>query len=243
MTHPIDDQVLCESGRPQFICCFSSLLASLRSVEVHTREPTMSPSSIPPTPPGPPHSQQQQQLLLQAHLPHEERLSKAWRTMGTAVAGVLQKAEKAGSEPTVDRYRDLDKGVVLFLQARMEFHRLLSHVEAKLRGKAEELESSETYVRTQPRLGGSRKRRKLDDEARLRRELEQETLADEAAAAGAGAGVAPHGDGGDVAAPVVIDESNAPDEQTVEAGSASYGRDGSLGVDASTTPDLPPLLL
>ena len=57
--------------------------------------------------------------------------------------------------------RELEECIVLFLRTRREFHRLLSHVEAKLQGKAEEMESLETYVRTQPRIGHNTKRRRL----------------------------------------------------------------------------------
>ena len=38
----------------------------------------------------------------------------------------------------------------------------MSHVEAKLQGKAQEMESLECYVRTQPRLG---KRKRMEDDA------------------------------------------------------------------------------
>jgi len=103
-------------------------------------------------------------------LPHEERLQKAWRIIGTTVANCISKAEKAtapNSEHTVrtnssekeTKKRELDESVVLFLRTRREFHRLLSHTEAKLQGKAEEMESLETYVRTQSRVGTRKRKR------------------------------------------------------------------------------------
>lgn len=90
-------------------------------------------------------------------LPHEQRLRKAWRVIGTTVANCMSKADKvaSGGHPK----RDLDESAVLFLRTRREFHRLLSHTEAKLQGKAEEMESLETYVRTQPRIGTRKRKR------------------------------------------------------------------------------------
>ena len=111
-------------------------------------------------------------------VPNEDRLQKAWRGLGTTVASCLSKAEKAATAknaatntstaatptPTTvvsndekeKTKRELEDCVALFLRTRREFHRLLSHVEAKLQGKAEEMESLETYVRTQPRIGSAR---------------------------------------------------------------------------------------
>ena len=95
----------------------------------------------------------------------------------STVAACLSKAEKAAAPAiavadeastnttTADMKqktkRELEECIVLFLRTRREFHRLLSHVEAKLQGKAEEMESLETYVRTQPRIGHNTKRRRL----------------------------------------------------------------------------------
>jgi hypothetical protein len=109
-------------------------------------------------------------------VPSEERLQKAWRGLGTTVASCLSKAEKAATAKNAatntstaattttvisndekeKTKRELDDCAALFLRTRREFHRLLSHVEAKLQGKAEEMESLETYVRTQPRIGSAR---------------------------------------------------------------------------------------
>ena len=62
-----------------------------------------------------------------------------------------------------ESFRDVDESVVQFLRTRIEFHRLLSHVEAKLQGKAGEMESLETYIATEPKVGEENcKKRKLE---------------------------------------------------------------------------------
>jgi hypothetical protein len=79
----------------------------------------------------------------------------------------MSKAEKAAASSSTRtsssekeaKRRELDESVVLFLRTRREFHRLLSHTEAKLQGKAEEMESLETYARTQPRVGTRKRKR------------------------------------------------------------------------------------
>lgn len=80
----------------------------------------------------------------------------------------MSKAEAAAAASQVQppnvavkdaKKRELDETVLLFLRTRREFHRLLSHTEAKLQGKAEEMESLETYVRTQPRVGNRKRKR------------------------------------------------------------------------------------
>lgn len=73
----------------------------------------------------------------------------------------MGKAEKAGADRTDANCRELNESVVTFLRTRMEWHRHLGHVEAKLQGKAQEMEALESYVRTQPRLG-KRKRSQED---------------------------------------------------------------------------------
>ena len=71
----------------------------------------------------------------------------------------MSKAEKAAAAKDA-KNRELDEAVAFFLRTRREFHRLLSHTEAKLQGKAEEMESLETYVRTQPRIGTRKRKRR-----------------------------------------------------------------------------------
>lgn len=87
------------------------------------------------------------------HLSYEERLPKLWRPLLSSVANCLTKAEKAAAEPTQTHCKELNDGVVTFLRTRVEWHRLLGNVQAKLQGQAQEREALEGYVRTQPRLG------------------------------------------------------------------------------------------
>ena len=88
-------------------------------------------------------------------------ISKAEKTAATAV-----QHQKQSDHPAVkEAFRDLDESVVTFLRSRIEFHHLLSRVEAKLRGKAEEMESLETYIAKEPKIGSDRqnKKRKLNE--------------------------------------------------------------------------------
>ncbi|VEU40311.1 unnamed protein product [Pseudo-nitzschia multistriata] len=103
----------------------------------------------------------------------EPRHRKVWRRVGSAVVNCLDTAEsasaaaaKASLAPSQAANQDafakkcrLDRTVAYFMEARREFHRMLSLTEAKLQGKEEEMQSLETYVRTQPRIG-SRKRKR-----------------------------------------------------------------------------------
>jgi hypothetical protein len=135
---------------------------------------------------------------------YEERLTRSLRTMETAAIQMLSKAEKsmaaqeqaqqqqqhqqrhqsqdaavASSEQQQaarESLKQLDESVVAFLKTRIEFLRLLSHIEAKLQGKAAEMEALETYIKTEPRVGSSKTKRKhseietgglTDDETRL----------------------------------------------------------------------------
>jgi hypothetical protein len=78
--------------------------------------------------------------------------------MASSIVNCFQKAEKADKETSSKNCKELDESVVTFLRTRMEWHRLISHVEAKLQDKAQEMEALETYTRTQPRLGKKQKR-------------------------------------------------------------------------------------
>lgn len=117
---------------------------------------------------------------------HEDRLFRSWRTVAHYVVLATNKAEKAASignvlSPTDDSnqqlqqqqttissneekktaVREVEKVVVEFLRARVEWGRLISTLEAKLQGKAEEMENLQQYVRCQPALGMSRKRKRI----------------------------------------------------------------------------------
>jgi len=95
------------------------------------------------------------------NLSYEERLPKIWRPLMSSIANCMSKAEKAGADSSQANCRELNESVVAFLRTRMEWHRLVGHVEAKLQGKAQEVEALEGYVRTQPRLG-KRKRNQYE---------------------------------------------------------------------------------
>ena len=73
----------------------------------------------------------------------------------------MTKAEKAALEPTQINCKELNDCVVTFLRTRVEWHRLLGNVQAKLQGQAQEREALEGFVRTQPRLG---KRKRLGNQ-------------------------------------------------------------------------------
>jgi hypothetical protein len=95
--------------------------------------------------------------------------------MGTAIVQMMGKAEKIsttklqpGQDPKAvqkEIMNEVDDAIIVFIRARMEFHRLLSRVEAKIQGKAEEMEALETYIRTQPKLGNHSRKRKLQQVA------------------------------------------------------------------------------
>lgn len=109
----------------------------------------------------------QDQQRKQHVLTQEERLQRGWTNIRyTAVASIERAqaastaAEKKNHQDFQSNVKELDKSVVHFLKYRIEYHRLLSQIEAKLLGKAQEREALETYVRTQPRLG-KRKRNRI----------------------------------------------------------------------------------
>jgi hypothetical protein len=91
--------------------------------------------------------QQQQQQVQQ-----QQQQQQPQPNQQTQSASSLQAARES--------FKQVDESVVTFLKTRMEFHRLLSQIEAKLLGKAEEIDSLETYIRTEPKIGniGNKKR-------------------------------------------------------------------------------------
>jgi hypothetical protein len=75
---------------------------------------------------------------------------------------VSQKEEKAVADPNKATLKELDECVVGFLRMRVDWGRLVSYLEAKLEGKAKEMEILQNYVRSQPKLGRKRKQREED---------------------------------------------------------------------------------
>ena len=125
----------------------------------HNKLPSQA-QQLPPTQSQKQQQQQQQKSQQHGYVSTEERLSKIWRSLASGVAvDIFPKAEKVATTPETHPQlaqlkKDLDHSVIQnFFKLRMEYHRLISHVEAKLQGKAQEREALETYVRTQPRLG------------------------------------------------------------------------------------------
>ena len=114
--------------------------------------------------------QQHQEQYKHRYYTHEERLSKDWRKLASGIVDIFQRAEAAATaaqssnadpQQVKKLQTELDRSVINnFLKTRMEFHRLISHVEARLQGKAQEREALETFVRTQPSLG---KRKREED--------------------------------------------------------------------------------
>lgn len=107
---------------------------------------------------------------------HEDRLSRTWRSLVHHVIAATSKAERAvmiqssgstsvedATTATKNALRDVDKLIVEFLRARIEWSRLISTLEAKLEGKVEEMENIQQYVRCQPVLG-MRKRKRMSCE-------------------------------------------------------------------------------
>eukprot|EP00429_Kryptoperidinium_foliaceum_P005229 CAMPEP_0176008928 /NCGR_PEP_ID=MMETSP0120_2-20121206/3991_1 /TAXON_ID=160619 /ORGANISM="Kryptoperidinium foliaceum, Strain CCMP 1326" /LENGTH=160 /DNA_ID=CAMNT_0017341715 /DNA_START=130 /DNA_END=612 /DNA_ORIENTATION=+ len=109
-------------------------------------------------------------------LPYEDRLPKIWRHLVSSMANSLHKAEKAGADSSQENCRELNDSVVTFLRTRMEYHRILGNVEAKLQGREQEREALEGYVRTQPKLG--KRKRKQEDLAAAELQSEIQKVAD-----------------------------------------------------------------
>ena len=94
---------------------------------------------------------------------HEDRLSRTWRSLGSYLLTATSKSEKAAKEANKAILKDIDESVVNFLKTRVEWGRLVSYLEAKLQGKAKEIETMQHYVRSQPTIGIRRKRKRLEE--------------------------------------------------------------------------------
>jgi len=88
----------------------------------------------------------------------EDRLARTWRSLASSVVVAGQKAERCAADKNNRTLKELDDVVVGFLRTRVEWGRLISYLEAKLEGKAQEMETLQQYVKTQPSLGRKRKR-------------------------------------------------------------------------------------
>ena len=99
------------------------------------------------------------------HLHHEDLLLRTWRSIAHSVAIVTGKAEKLASvdlssSVTTDHvHKELNEATMGFLRSHVEWGRSISYLEAKLEGRAAEMEGLQHYVRTHPCLKRKRKRR------------------------------------------------------------------------------------
>jgi hypothetical protein len=92
----------------------------------------------------------------------EDLLLRTWRSIAHSVALVTGKAEKVATAATdVDReaaMKELKEASIGFLRNYVDWGRSILYIEAKLDGKAAEMESMQHYLRTHPSLGRKRKR-------------------------------------------------------------------------------------
>lgn len=95
---------------------------------------------------------------------HEDRLSRTWRHLISTVFNATSKAEQLASGADAASIREIDDAVVAFLRARLEWGRNISFLEAKLEGKAKEMEVLQHYSRTQPCLGFRKRKRGANED-------------------------------------------------------------------------------
>lgn len=92
---------------------------------------------------------------------HEDRLQRNWRMMCSSIVNAIQKADKAAENlNNQSMAKELDDAVVHFLRTRADWGRLISYLEAKLEGTAEEMDTLQQYCQTQPRLCSSESRKR-----------------------------------------------------------------------------------
>jgi len=90
---------------------------------------------------------------------HEDLLGRTWRSIAQSVVQVTHKAEKSAEGPSNrDTERELNEATKLVLRSRKEWARSIAYLEAKLEGKAEEMQVQQQYVRCHPKIGRKRKR-------------------------------------------------------------------------------------
>jgi hypothetical protein len=98
---------------------------------------------------------------------HEDLLLRSWRSTAHGVALVTGKAERVvavastpDSNPATNdaAMKDLNDATIGFLRNHVEWGRSISYIEAKLEGKAAEMEALQHYLRSHPSMGRKRKR-------------------------------------------------------------------------------------
>ena len=121
--------------------------------------------------------------------PHsEDLLARTWRSVVLAVVQISNKTQKVASDGSRESVRELSEATIQLLRQRHEWSRSIAYLEAKLQGKAAEMEALQHYVRCQPKIGGRKRKRE-----------EEETNVDNSAAAtdsDAAAAAAAAGDAG-----------------------------------------------
>jgi hypothetical protein len=98
----------------------------------------------------------------------EDRLSRAWRGIASAVVVAAVKAEKVASvassattgqaipdakQQQQTALKELDESVVAMLRNRVDYIRLISYLEAKLQGREEEMATLQHYHSSHAKLG------------------------------------------------------------------------------------------
>jgi hypothetical protein len=71
---------------------------------------------------------------------------------------VTSKAEKVAAESNRETIKELNEATIGFLRHHVEWGRSISYLEAKLEGRAAEMEALQHYVRSHPSMGRKRKR-------------------------------------------------------------------------------------
>lgn len=93
---------------------------------------------------------------------HEDLLLRSWRSTAHGVAQVTSKAERVVNIATSTdstpaskdvAMKDLNDAIIGHLRNHVEWGRSLTYVEAKLEGKAAEMEALQHYIRAYPSLG------------------------------------------------------------------------------------------
>lgn len=116
------------------------------------------------------HQQQRYNHYPPHHVFPEDRLTKTWRTLANCFIHGTAKAEMAtrqhttastaaalsssshNDRPTATLIKELDEYLSIFLKTRSDWGRVLSYLEAKLEGTAQEMETIQQYARTVPVL-------------------------------------------------------------------------------------------
>jgi hypothetical protein len=89
-----------------------------------------------------------------------EKLSRAWRSLVSAVIVATRAADKHSKQqqqPDVRINKELEDAVDQTLRARNDFRRYVTAMEANLLGQAKETEALVGMLQSQPRLGRKRK--------------------------------------------------------------------------------------